>query len=135
MSIFLLSRRNDTDLFLVGEMRVGEMRVGEMRVGEMRVGEMRVGEMKVGEVRVGEMRVGERDDRYSSCSTVTSNLGRLSSLPSLNDWSMICRDRLISHTLIPPIPMSFTWAKIAQLLGISRTTLYSNIAAVRYKNW
>ena len=25
------SRRNDTYLFLVGEMRVGEMRVGEMR--------------------------------------------------------------------------------------------------------
>ena len=25
------SRRNDTNLFLVGEMRVGEMRVGEVR--------------------------------------------------------------------------------------------------------
>ena len=25
------SRRNDTNLFLVGEMRVGELRVGEMR--------------------------------------------------------------------------------------------------------
>ena len=48
---YLLSRRNDTNLFLVGEMRVGEMRVGEMRVGEMRVGEMRVGKMSVGEMR------------------------------------------------------------------------------------
>ena len=56
---YLLSRRNDTNLFLVGKLRVGEMRVGEMRVGKLRVGEMRVGEMRVGEMRVGEMRVGE----------------------------------------------------------------------------
>ena len=52
----LLSRRNDTNLFLVGKMRVGEMRVGEMRVGKMRVGEMRVGKMRVGEMRVGKMK-------------------------------------------------------------------------------
>ena len=37
----MLSRQIDTNLFLVGEMRVGEMKVGEMRVGEMKVGEIR----------------------------------------------------------------------------------------------
>ena len=36
----MLSRRNDTNWSLVGEMRVGKMRVGKMRAGEMRVGEM-----------------------------------------------------------------------------------------------
>ena len=40
-----MNRRNETNRFLVGELRVGELRVGEMRVGEMRVGELRVGEM------------------------------------------------------------------------------------------
>ena len=37
----MLSRQIDTNLFLVGEMRVGKMKVGEMRVGEMKVGEIR----------------------------------------------------------------------------------------------
>ena len=35
------SRRNDTYLFLVGEMRVGEMRVGEMRRHRSSVGYQR----------------------------------------------------------------------------------------------
>ena len=70
----MLSRRNDTNWSLVGEMRVGEMTqlvlsrrnentqndinwslVSKMRIGKMRVGEIRVGKMRVGEIRVGKM--------------------------------------------------------------------------------
>ena len=36
ITLYMVSRRNDTNWCLVGEMRVGKMRVGKMRVGEMR---------------------------------------------------------------------------------------------------
>ena len=36
-----MSKRNETNRFIVGELRVGKLRVGELRVGEMGVGEMR----------------------------------------------------------------------------------------------
>ena len=57
----MLSRQNDTNLFLVGELGVGEMRVGELRVGELRVGELRVGKMRVGEISLNPMNAATRE--------------------------------------------------------------------------
>ena len=67
----MLSRQNDTNLFLVGELGVGEMRVGELRV--------LVCELRVGELRVGKMRVGEISLNLMNAATHEVNSGTLSS--------------------------------------------------------
>ena len=103
-------------------MRIGEVRVSEMRVGEMGVGGMRVGEMRVGEIRVGEMR------QSLHIMLQLFKLGKEDRHPRF--------DVTVEHLS----SLSFTWAKIAQLLGILRMTLYRKRleywhAAVRNKNW
>ena len=81
-----------------------------MRVGEMRVGEMR----RSLHIMLQFFKLG-KEDGHPRFDVTVEQLEYLSSL-------------------------SFTWAKIAQLLGISRMTLYRKRleywhAAVRNKNW